>query len=161
MAVATSKTSSSSILVPKTTIPLVSTMGWALRCSLWVVFFLQSRMRVMVCLCTLMATRCHLGGGGRGRDTTGVRKQVGTDDAAPSNPVISKIILNEITRGSRVLSFGIILEITGWFANYIVAFARYFLKSCGFSLMCFFECCELLNTLINSSFVENAKHACK
>lgn len=56
----TSKTSSSSILVPKTTIPLVSMMGWGLRSSFWVVFFLQSRMRVMVCLCTLMATRCHL-----------------------------------------------------------------------------------------------------
>lgn len=56
----TSKTSSSSILVPNTTIPLVSMMGLALRSSLWVVLFLQSRMRVMVCLCTLMATRCHL-----------------------------------------------------------------------------------------------------
>lgn len=57
----TSKTSSSSILVPNTTIPLVSMMGLALRSSRWVVLFLQSRMRVMVCLCTLMATRCHLG----------------------------------------------------------------------------------------------------
>lgn len=56
----TSKTSSSSILVPNTIIPLVSMMGWGLRSSFWVVFFLQSRMRVMVCLCTLMATRCHL-----------------------------------------------------------------------------------------------------
>ncbi len=56
----TSKTSSSSILVPKTIIPLVSMMGLGLRSSFWVVFFLQSRMRVMVCLCTLMATRCHL-----------------------------------------------------------------------------------------------------
>ena len=61
------------------------------------------------------------GRGGKGRDTTGVRKQAGTDNPAPSNPVISKIILNEITRGSRVLSFGIILEIPGWFANYMVA----------------------------------------
>lgn len=58
--VPTSKTSSSSILVPKTTIPLVSMMGLGFRRSFWVVFFLQSRMRVMVCLCTLMATRCHL-----------------------------------------------------------------------------------------------------
>lgn len=56
----TSKTSSSSILVPNTIIPLVSMMGLGLRSSFWVVFFLQSRMRVMVCLCTLMATRCHL-----------------------------------------------------------------------------------------------------
>lgn len=56
----TSKTSSSSILVPNTTIPLVSMIGLALRSSLWVALFLQSRMRVMVCLCTLMATRCHL-----------------------------------------------------------------------------------------------------
>lgn len=56
----TSKTSSSSILVPNTTIPLVSMIGLALRSSLRVVLFLQSRMRVMVCLCTLMATRCHL-----------------------------------------------------------------------------------------------------
>lgn len=56
----TSKTSSSSILVPNTIIPLVSMTGWGLRSNFCVVFFLQSRMRVMVCLCTLMATRCHL-----------------------------------------------------------------------------------------------------
>lgn len=56
----TSKTSSSSILVPNTIIPLVSMMGLGLRSSFWLIFFLQSRMRVMVCWCTLIATRCHL-----------------------------------------------------------------------------------------------------
>lgn len=56
----TSKTSSSKILVPKTVIPLVSTIALSLLSSGFVVFFLQSTIIVTVFFSTLIATRCHL-----------------------------------------------------------------------------------------------------